>query len=102
MAEEITITLPDGSERSLAPGATAADLAASIGPGLARDALIAVVDGEERDLGVPLVDGSAVEIITPASDRGLHTLRHSTAHVLAQAVLELYPGATHAIGTPRK
>ena len=98
MAEEITITLPDGSERSLAPGATAADLAASIGPGLARDALIAVVDGEERDLGSPLVDGSTVEIITPAGDRGLHTLRHSTAHVLAQAVLDLYPGATHAIG----
>ena len=98
MADEITITLPDGSSRSLARGATAADLAASIGPGLARDALIAVVDGEEHDLGRALADGATVEIVTPASDRGLHTLRHSTAHVLAQAVLGLYPGATHAIG----
>jgi threonyl-tRNA synthetase len=100
MADEITITLPDGSSRSLPAGSTGADLAAAIGPGLARDALIAVVDGEERDLDRALTDGSNVEIVTAADDRGLHTLRHSTAHVLAQAVLDLFPGATHAIGPP--
>ena len=97
---EITVTLPDGSARTLPEGATAADLAASIGKRLAKDALVAVVDGEERDLSVPLPDGAAVSIVTPDSPAGLFTLRHSTAHVLAQAVLELYPGATFAIGPP--
>jgi threonyl-tRNA synthetase len=95
---DITVTLPDGSTRSLAPGATGADLAADIGKRLAKDALITVVDGEERDLDAPLPDGATVEIVTPDSDRGLFTLRHSTAHLLAQAVLDLYPGATFAIG----
>jgi threonyl-tRNA synthetase len=95
---DITVTLPDGSTRSLASGATGADLAADIGKRLAKDALITVVDGEERDLDAPLPDGATVEIVTPDSDRGLFTLRHSTAHLLAQAVLDLYPGATFAIG----
>ncbi len=81
-------------------GSTAADLAADIGARLASDALIAVVDGIEVDLDVDLSDGAVVEIVTPSSDRGLHTIRHSTAHVLAQAVLDLYPGATFAIGPP--
>ena len=97
---DITVSLPDGSARTLPSGATAADLAADIGPGLARDAVAAVVDGDERDLVAPLTDGATVEIITPGSDRGLETLRHSTAHVLAQAVLGLWPGATFAIGPP--
>jgi threonyl-tRNA synthetase len=97
---EITVTLPDGSARTLAEGATAGDLAADIGRRLAKDALIAVVDGEERDLSVPLPDGAGVEIVVADSERGLYTLRHSTAHVLAQAVLELWPGATFAIGPP--
>ncbi len=95
---DITVTLPDGSERSLPEGSTGADLAAAIGPRLAKDALITVVDGDERDLRRPLPDGATVEIVTPTSDRGVVTLRHSTAHVLAQAVLELWPGATFAIG----
>ncbi len=86
--------------RELAEGSSAADLAAAIGPRLAADAVVAVVDGAERDLAAPLGDGAAVEIVTAATDRGLHTLRHSTAHVLAQAVLDLYPGATFAIGPP--
>ena len=96
----ITVSLPDGSERQLAEGASGADLAAAIGPRLAADAIVAVVDGAEKDLAAPLADGASVEIVTAASDRGLHTLRHSTAHVLAQAVLDLYPGATFAIGPP--
>ncbi len=97
---DITVSLPDGSARTLAAGATAADLAADIGAGLARDAIAAVVDGEERDLVVGLPEGATVEIVTPGSDRGLETLRHSTAHVLAQAVLGLWPGSTFAIGPP--
>ena len=96
----ISVSLPDGSERELAEGASGADLAAAIGPRLAADAVVAVVDGDERDLAAPIPDGSSVEIVTASSLRGLHTIRHSTAHVLAQAVLDLYPGATFAIGPP--
>src|SRR5690606_14686751 len=97
---EISVKLPDGSARSLPAGSTAADLAAAIGPRLAKSAVIAVIDGEERDLSTPLHDGATVEIVTDTSELGLHTIRHSTAHVLAQAVLELFPGATFAIGPP--
>ena len=96
----VRVRLPDGSARELPDGATAATLAADIGRRLARDAVIARVDGAEMDLTAPLPDGATVEIVTAASERGLHTLRHSTAHVLAQAVLGLYPGATFAIGPP--
>ena len=97
---DISVTLPDGSTRTLAPGATAGDLAADIGPGLAKAALIATVDEVEVDLSAALADGQQVAIITANSDAGLETLRHSTAHVLAQAVLEMYPGATYAVGPP--
>ena len=97
---DIVVSLPDGSERSVPAGSTVADLAASIGKRLARDAVIAVVDGTEVDLDRELTGGQTVEIVTADSERGLHTLRHSTAHVLAQAVLELWPGATFAIGPP--
>jgi threonyl-tRNA synthetase len=98
MADDICVTLPDGSERKVAAGATAADLAVSIGPRLAKSALIARVNGEQRDLSTPLHDGDTVEIVTDTSPLGLETIRHSTAHVLAQAVLDLFPGATYAIG----
>ena len=81
-------------------GATAGDLAADIGPGLAKAALIATVDGEHVDLDVALNDGATVALVTDRDDLGLETLRHSTAHLMAQAVLDLYPGATFAIGPP--
>jgi threonyl-tRNA synthetase len=97
---EITITLPDGSARSLPAGATAGELAASIGRGLAKAAVIAEVNGTERDLDWLLAEGDQVAIATTTSERGLYTIRHSTAHVLAQAVLDLFPGATFAIGPP--
>ena len=97
---DICVTLPDGSTRTLPTGATAGDLASDIGPGLAKAALIATVDDAEVDLNSPLADGQQVAIITADSDAGLETLRHSTAHVLAQAVLEMYPGATYAVGPP--
>ena len=97
---DISLVLPDGSQRSLPEGSTVADLAADIGPRLAKDALIGVVDGVEVDTTTSVADGATVEIVLPDSDRGLHTIRHSTAHVLAQAVLELWPGSTFAIGPP--
>ena len=100
MTGSISITLPDGSERVLEAGATGADLAASIGRRLASAALVTVVNGEERDLDEHLPDGAVVEIVTSDSDRGLHTIRHSTAHVLAQALLDLFPGTDLAIGPP--
>src|SRR6516162_7403140 len=100
MAGTITITLPDGSSRELAEGSTAADLAASIGRGLARAAVAARVDGTLRDLSTPLSDRSSVAVITADSPEGRFVLRHSTAHVLAQAVTDLWPGAKYAIGPP--
>ena len=95
---EITISLPDGSPRVLPAGSTAGDLAASIGRGLAKAAVAAVIDGQERDLNVALHDGATVAIVTAATDEGRHVLRHSTAHVLAQAVTQLFPGAKFTIG----
>jgi threonyl-tRNA synthetase len=95
---DISVKLPDGSERALPEGSTALDLAQSIGSRLAKSAVIAVVDGEQRDLSAPLPDGATVAIVTDASDDGVEAIRHSTAHVLAQAVLELFPGATFATG----
>ena len=97
---DLTITLPDGSSRTLPEGSTGLDLAADIGPGLAKAAVIVSVDGQGRDLDRALADGDLVSVVTADSDEGLYTLRHSTAHVLAQAVLDLWPGATHAIGPP--
>ena len=97
---ELAITLPDGSTRTVAPGTTALGLAQSIGSRLAKAAVIADINGEERDLGTELADGDRVAIVTANSDRGLYTIRHSTAHVLAQAVLDLFPDATFGIGPP--
>jgi threonyl-tRNA synthetase len=94
----ISVTLPDGSARTLDAGATTADLAASIGAGLAKAALAAKVNGAEWDLNRPLPDGASVAIITPNTDEGREVLRHSTAHVLAQAVCDVFPGAKYAIG----
>jgi threonyl-tRNA synthetase len=95
-----TVYLPDGSQRKLPPGSSGADLAASIGKGLARAALAVKVDGRETDLDSPLPDGSSVAVITDNSPEGRHILRHSSAHVLAQAVTDLWPGARYAIGPP--
>src|SRR3954454_3121420 len=100
MADSISISLPDGSSRDLPAGATAADLAASIGSRLAKAAVAATVDGSEVDLNAPLADGATVGIITDDSPAGRHVLRHSTAHVMAQAVTDLWPGAKYAIGPP--
>ena len=94
------VSLPDGSTRHLPDGATPADLAESIGRGLAKAAVAAKVNGAQVDLGAPLQEGDEVAIITANSDDGRYVLRHSTAHVMAQAVCDLFPGAKYAIGPP--
>ena len=95
------VILPDGSQKELPDGATGADLAAAIGPGLARAALAVKVDGEVRDLARPLADGDEVAIVTNRDDgRRSTSIRHDTAHVLAAAVLDLYPGTKISIGPP--
>jgi len=94
----LSISLPDGSARELPAGSTVADLAASIGSRLAKAALTGVVNGSEVDLNVVLADGDVVSIVTADSDAGRHVLRHSTAHVLAQAVTQLFPGAKFSVG----
>ena len=95
---DLEVLLPDGTRRTLALGSTALDLAGAIGKRLAKDALAAEVNGDLIDLDVALPDGAAVSIVTPASAKGREVLRHSTAHVLAQAVTRLWPGAHFAIG----
>ena len=95
---EILITLPDGSQRSFSEGSTAGDVAASIGSRLAKAAVAAVVDGQEADLDAPLHNGASVAIITGDSEQGRHILRHSTSHVMAQAVTQLFAGAKFSIG----
>ena len=94
----IKVRLPDDSVRELPAGATGLDLAQSIGKRLAQAAVATVVNGVETDLGVALADGAQVSIVTSDSDAGRHVLRHSTAHVLAQAVVQLFEGAKFTIG----
>jgi threonyl-tRNA synthetase len=99
------VELPDGKTLKLPDGATGADAAAAIGPGLARAALAIKVDGELRDLTRPLPDGEAsltrIEILTDRSgEEALSLIRHDAAHVLATAVMELYPGVKISIGPP--
>ena len=94
----ICVSLPDGREVALPEGATAADLAAEIGPGLARAALAATVGGEIRDLSRPLPDGAEVRLLTERDPEALGVLRHSAAHVLATAVRELVPTAGIGFG----
>ena len=93
-----TVTLPDGSTRSYDAPVTAAQIAADIGPGLAKAAMLAVVDGEEWDLGRAIEDDAALSLITNKDDAILATIRHDAAHVMAEAVLELYPETQVTIG----
>jgi len=95
---QTTVKLPDGSEKSLPEGSSVLDLAGSIGPRLAQAALAGKIDGELVDVDTTLEDGASVEIITDKSPEALHILRHSTAHVMAEAVKELFPLATFGIG----
>ena len=95
---EITVTLPDGSDRRVPAGTTPGEIAAGISPRLAKAALAAAVDDRLVDLSFPLQQDARVRIITPESPEGLHVYRHSTAHLLAAAVTNLFPGAQCGIG----
>ena len=98
--QKITVTLPDGTALELPDGASGADAAASIGPGLAKAALAIRVDGELRDLAAPLPDGAGIAILTDRDPDALELIRHDAAHVMAEAVMELYPGTKATIGPP--
>jgi len=94
----VAITLPDGSVRTFDGPVSGEDLAKSIGPGLAKAALAVTVDGEPRDLRRPIDHDAAVSIITAKDPAGLELLRHDAAHVMAEAVQELYPDTQVTIG----
>lgn len=94
----IKITLKDGSVRQTAEGTTISELASSISHGLAKAAVAGKINGQLKDLSSPLADGDQVEIITADSEEGLEVIRHSTAHLLAHAVLNLFPRTTLGIG----
>ncbi|HEX6311874.1 MAG TPA: threonine--tRNA ligase [Acidimicrobiia bacterium] len=98
MTDRIKITLPDGSRREYDTGVTPAEVAASIGKGLAKAALAARVDDDWYDLDRPIDHDATLAVITPDSPEGREVLRHSTAHVMAQAVTDVFPGAKYAIG----
>ena len=93
-----TVTLPDGSTRSYDAPVTPAQVAADIGPGLAKAAMLAVVDGDEWDIGRVIETDAALSLVTSKDDAILATIRHDAAHVMAEAVLELYPEAQVTIG----
>ncbi len=94
------VRLPDGRELEVEPGERARDVAGRIGKRLARDAVVARLDGELVDLDAPVDGGGEFEVITEDSPDGLEVVRHSTAHAMAQAILELYPGSKLTIGPP--
>src|SRR3954466_16236037 len=97
--EKTTYTLPDGKPLELPAGATGAEAAAAIGPGLAKAALAIKVDGELRELAAPLREGGGeVAILTDRDPDALELIRHDAAHVMAEAVLDLYPGTKVTIG----
>ncbi|MEO5975452.1 MAG: TGS domain-containing protein, partial [Ilumatobacteraceae bacterium] len=97
-ANEMHVNLPDGSVLALPKGSSAQDLAANIGSRLAKAAVAATINGKEFDLSEPIPDGATVAIITADSEPGRHVLRHSTAHLMAQAVVQLFPGTKFSIG----
>src|SRR6476619_7313250 len=95
---QITVTLPDGSTRELAAGAPVRAVAEAISPGLAKAALAGVIDGTMVDLSAPLQRDATVRIVTDRSPEALMLMRHSTAHLLAAAVTNLFPGTQCGIG----
>jgi threonyl-tRNA synthetase len=95
---QVTVTLPDGSSRTVPPGTPVGDVAAEISPGLARAALAAVVEGRLVDLSYRLETDAGLRIVTDRSPEALPLYRHSTAHLLAAAVTNLFPGAQCGIG----
>ncbi|RMF72194.1 MAG: threonine--tRNA ligase [Alphaproteobacteria bacterium] len=97
-SQSVRITLPDGSVRNYDHAPTGEEIARDIGPGLARAALAVKVNGRLQDLYLPITEDAAVEIITRKSPEALELIRHDAAHILAEAVQELYPGTQVTIG----
>jgi len=97
-APSVNITLPDGKVLNFTRGVTGADIAAKIGPGLAKAALIVEVNGKEYDLFRPIEEDARIRVITRKDPEALELIRHDTAHVLAMAVQELFPGTQVTIG----
>ena len=102
MSETFSVTLPDGSSKQVPAGATPLDIARGIGTRLADAALVARVNGDLWDLTRPFEADSTLEILTTRDPEALEVYRHSTAHLLAAAVLELFPGTKLGIGPPIK
>ncbi|HYL53435.1 MAG TPA: threonine--tRNA ligase, partial [Acidimicrobiia bacterium] len=98
MSEQISVTLPDGASREYPRGTTPADVAAKIGSRLAKAAVAAKADDAWIDLSTPLERDTRLQIVVAGSDDGREVLRHSSAHVMAEAVTRLFPGAKYAIG----
>ena len=94
----IQVVLPDGSNKAIHEGSSAADLAAAIGPGLAKSAVVAKVNGKIVDLSSQLADGVKVSLLTKKDPEALEVLRHSAAHLMADAILRLYTQAELTIG----
>ena len=99
MSKMFKIALPDGSVREVAEGATPGDVAAAIGPGLAKAALAARIDGELRDLNRPFEGDASLALVTARDEKdALELVRHDFAHILAEAVQKLYPGTQITFG----
>src|SRR5687767_12879399 len=94
----VSVKLPDGGVRELAEGASAFDLASQIGPGLAKAAVAAKVNGQVVDLAKALPDGADVQLLTKRDAEALEVLRHSAAHLMADAILRVFPKAQLTIG----
>lgn len=98
--DNMQLTFPDGKSREFARGATALEVAKSIGPRLAAEALVAKVDGKLVDLSSPISQPASIQFVTPSMPEALEVYRHSSAHLLAAAVLDLFPDAHPGVGPP--
>ncbi|MEC1595262.1 threonine--tRNA ligase [Bacillus spizizenii] len=98
MSDMVKITFPDGAVKEFAKGTTTEDIAASISPGLKKKSLAGKLNGKEIDLRTPINEDSTVEIITEGSEEGLQIMRHSTAHLLAQAIKRIYKDVKFGVG----
>jgi threonyl-tRNA synthetase len=98
LSTQVSVFLPDGSSRTLPAPCTLADVAASIGPGLAKSAVAGKINGQACDLSTPLNGDEKIEIIVANSQAGLEVIRHSTAHLMAMAVQDVFPGTQITIG----
>ncbi len=98
MSSQVSVSLPDGSTRTLPSPCTLADVAANIGPGLARNAVAGKINGQLTDLSTELKGGEKIEIVVANSQDGLEIIRHSTAHLMAMAIQDVFPGTQITIG----